>query len=95
MGIASGTAHTRPQQPRGGPRMVGTTSIRNHAFLCDLCVDAFLIGVLHTEIAKIAKTGSVWVTLGSVVIRSFAFFAISVWIVFSDRSLTHRDRKDR
>jgi hypothetical protein len=31
----------------------------------------------------------------SVVLRSFGFFAISVWIVFSDRNFTHRDRKVR
>jgi hypothetical protein len=52
--------------------------------LCDLCVDRlFLIGILHTEVAKVAKTDSDWVSLpfrGSSV--SFAFFAISVWIVF-------------
>src|ERR1700719_2694547 len=29
------------------------------------------------------------------VLRSFGFFAISVWIVFSDRNFTHRDRKVR
>ena len=47
------------------------------------------------EIAKIAKTDSDRVTLRSVVIRFFVFFAISVWKVFSDRSFTHGDRKDR
>jgi hypothetical protein len=88
-------------QPRGRPRKVGTTSIRNHpsfaisvwiAFsdrsfthgdredrsglrdpmdswssvpLCSLrslCGSSFLIGVSHTEIAKIAKIDPVWVT---------------------------------
>jgi hypothetical protein len=28
-------------------------------------------------------------------VRSFVVFAISVWIVFSDRNFTHRDRKVR
>ncbi|MEA3205469.1 MAG: hypothetical protein QOG92_1134, partial [Verrucomicrobiota bacterium] len=38
----------------------------------------FPSGVLHTEIAVIAKTDPVWVTLRSVVTRSFVFFVISV-----------------
>jgi hypothetical protein len=38
----------------------------------------FLIGILHTEIAKITKADLDWMTLRSVVIPSFAFFAISV-----------------
>ena len=33
--------------------------------------------------------------LQSVVFRTFAFFAISVWIAFSDRNFTHGDRKGR
>jgi hypothetical protein len=63
--------------------------------LRSLCGSPFLIGVLHTEIAKIAKNQFGLDGLRSVVVRSFAFFAISVWIAFSDRNFTHGDRKDR
>jgi hypothetical protein len=76
----------------GDPSIRGSSiSLRS---LRPLCEFLFLNGVLHTEIAKIAKTDSVWMALRFMVARSFAIFAISVWIVFSDRSFTHRDRKD-
>jgi hypothetical protein len=52
---------------------LGDPSIRGHPLLCDLCdlcVDGlFWSEFLHTEIAKVAKTDSVWVALRSVVIR--------------------------
>jgi hypothetical protein len=52
------------------------------------CGSSFLIGFLHTEIAKITKTDQDWMTLfDSVTLCSFASFAISVWIGFSDRIL--------
>jgi hypothetical protein len=59
------------------------------------CGSPLLIGILHTEIAKVAKID---LELGDPMIGgrsvSFAFYAISVWMVFSDR-ITHRDRKGR
>jgi hypothetical protein len=54
-------------------------------------------GTAHTPaVATARETAKGWnEALRSVVIRSFAFFVTSVWIAFSGRSFTHRDRQDR
>ncbi|MEA3147863.1 MAG: hypothetical protein QOI53_3459 [Verrucomicrobiota bacterium] len=47
-------------------------------------------------LSRLVKANSDWM-IPSIpgFVRSFVVFAISVWIVFSDRNFTHRDRKVR